>query len=125
MLFRSHALSHMVGATYDTHHGLTNAIILPVVLRFNEPDIAARLNPVAHAMNLPDPTFATFYQAICSKLDELEIPKSLAAIGVDDRNTQIMARKSFADPAHDTNPRASTVEQLSDLLAQAITRSRT
>jgi len=31
-----HALSHMVGATYNTHHGLTNAVILPVVLRYNQ-----------------------------------------------------------------------------------------
>ena len=25
-----HAISHMVGAEYDTQHGLTNAVILPV-----------------------------------------------------------------------------------------------
>ena len=30
-----HAISHMVGAEYNTQHGLTNAIVLPVVLRFN------------------------------------------------------------------------------------------
>ena len=28
-----HAISHMIGAEYNTRHGLTNAIILPVVLR--------------------------------------------------------------------------------------------
>ena len=26
-----HAISYMVGAQYDTHHGLTNAIVLPAV----------------------------------------------------------------------------------------------
>ena len=27
-----HALSHPVGALYDTHHGLTNAVFMPYVL---------------------------------------------------------------------------------------------
>ena len=30
-----HALSHPVGALYDTHHGLTNAVFMPYVLVFN------------------------------------------------------------------------------------------
>ena len=30
-----HAISHMIGAEYDTQHGLTNAIVLPTVLHFN------------------------------------------------------------------------------------------
>jgi alcohol dehydrogenase class IV len=38
-----HAISHMVGAEYDTHHGLTNAVVLPAVLRFNAPAIAEKV----------------------------------------------------------------------------------
>ncbi len=30
-----HALSHPIGALYDTHHGLTNAVFMPYVLAFN------------------------------------------------------------------------------------------
>ena len=30
-----HALSHPVGALYDTHHGMTNAVFMPYVLAFN------------------------------------------------------------------------------------------
>jgi alcohol dehydrogenase class IV len=32
-----HALSHPVGAVYNTHHGTTNAVVMPAVLRFNRP----------------------------------------------------------------------------------------
>src|SRR3546814_15947382 len=32
-----HSLSHPVGAPYDTHHGLTNAVFMPYVLAFNPP----------------------------------------------------------------------------------------
>ncbi len=30
-----HSLSHPVGAIYNTHHGMTNAVVMPPVLRFN------------------------------------------------------------------------------------------
>lgn len=119
-----HALSHMVGATYNTHHGLTNAVILPVVLRFNQADITPRLKPVAQALDLPDARFETFYNAVCALLDRLDIPKSLAALGVKHADIGEIARKSMGDPARLTNPRDSSLEQLEALLAQAIERAR-
>jgi alcohol dehydrogenase class IV len=119
-----HALSHMVGATYNTHHGLTNAIILPVVLRFNETDITPRLRPVAQALDLPDASFQAFYNAVCDLLDRLNIPKSLSAIGVMQSDVGAVARKSMGDPARLTNPRDSTLEQLEELLTEAINHAR-
>ncbi len=38
-----HALSHPVGAVYGTHHGTTNAVVMPMVLRFNRPAIEDRI----------------------------------------------------------------------------------
>lgn len=119
-----HALSHMVGATYNTHHGLTNAIILPVVLRFNKEQISSRLKPVSQALDLPDSSFETFYNAVCSKLDYLNIPKSLAALGVEHADVSEVARKSFGDVARATNPRDSSIEELEALLKQAIDKAR-
>ena len=119
-----HALSHMVGATYNTHHGLTNAIILPVVLRFNKEQISSRLKPVSQALDLPDSSFETFYNAVCSKLDYLNIPKSLAALGVKHADVSEVARKSFGDVARATNPRDSSIEELEALLKQAIDKAR-
>lgn len=119
-----HALSHMVGATYNTHHGLTNAIILPVVLRFNQAEISPRLKPVAQVLDLPDADFETFYTAICAKLDSLNIPKSLAELGVKHADIDALATKSLGDPARLTNPRDSSLEQLKTLLAHAIDHAR-
>ncbi|WP_422420628.1 iron-containing alcohol dehydrogenase [Pseudomonas sp. GZD-222] len=119
-----HALSHMVGATYNTHHGLTNAIILPVVLRFNQADITPRLQPVAQALDLPDARFETFYNAVCAMLDRLDIPKSLSVLGVKQADVGVIAGKSMGDPARLTNPRDSALEQLEALLAEAIDHAR-
>ncbi|KTC24935.1 MULTISPECIES: iron-containing alcohol dehydrogenase [Pseudomonas] len=119
-----HALSHMVGATYNTHHGLTNAVILPVVLRYNQAQITPRLMPVAQALGLPDAEFETFYNAVCALLDRLEIPRSLAELGVRQADVGAVARKAMGDPARLTNPRDSTQAQLEALLTQAINHAR-
>jgi alcohol dehydrogenase len=45
-----HSLSHPIGAVYNTHHGMTNAVVMPPVLRFNRPAIEekiARLLPIS------------------------------------------------------------------------------
>jgi alcohol dehydrogenase class IV len=72
----------MLGAEYDTHHGLTNAVVLPSVLRFNPAAIEEKIPSMAHALGLEDPTFDAFYEAVCDRLDQLNIPKTLVEIGV-------------------------------------------
>jgi alcohol dehydrogenase len=42
-----HALSHPVGALYDTHHGMTNAVFMPYVLAFNRDAIEERIARLA------------------------------------------------------------------------------
>ena len=42
-----HALSHPVGALYDTHHGLTNAVFMPYVLDFNREAIWDKVDRLA------------------------------------------------------------------------------
>ncbi len=40
-----HALSHPIGAVYNTHHGMTNAVVMPAVLRFNRKAIEDKIAP--------------------------------------------------------------------------------
>lgn len=115
-----HALSHMVGATYNSHHGLTNAVILPRVLRFNRQQIEPRLGPVCQAMGLPDQRFETFMQAICARLERFGIAPSLAHLGVRREDIPAIARKALGDPARATNPRESSLEDLQALLDQSL-----
>ena len=44
-----HSISHMVGGLYDTPHGLTNAIILPAVLKYNKPKLESKIKQIASA----------------------------------------------------------------------------
>lgn len=115
-----HAISHMVGAEYDTQHGLTNAIILPAVLRYNAPSIETKVAPMAQAMGLHDTDFDSFYGHICKLLDALDIPKTLTEIGASQDCAPRIAAKALKDSAAETNPRPLTQETMERLVTDAL-----
>ena len=119
-----HAISHMIGAEYDTQHGLTNAIVLPVVLRFNLQDQEQKIQQMAAAMRFPEQTDAAFIARIEEILDEIGIPKSLADIGVPLSCAERIAEKALADSAASTNPRKADVSKMRQLVETAINRAR-
>ena len=119
-----HAISHMVGAEFDTHHGLTNAVLLPVVLRFNQQHITAQVAPMCQAMGLPGTDFETFYQAVCDLLDRCDIPRSLADLGVSADRVDSIAAKAMTDTAAGTNPRAASLAEVQELIHTALIRAR-
>ena len=111
-----HATSHMIGAVYDTHHGLTNAVMLPPVIEFNKDVLGDKTTAMAKVMNLDDTTHASFAGAIDDMLASLDIPTQLSAIGVGDDRIDELAQKSLGDAAAATNPRAATLEDVSEIL---------
>jgi alcohol dehydrogenase class IV len=119
-----HAISHMVGAEYDTHHGLTNAITLPAVLRFNADAISAKVPDLTHMMGLSDHSFDGFYGAICDWLDLLDIPKNLSELGIPDDAVSRLAEKTMKDSAYGTNPKASTQAEIETLIMEALHNGR-
>ncbi len=119
-----HAISHMVGALYDTQHGLTNAVILPAVLRFNRPVIENRIPAMSHALGLKSRDFDGFYASVCAILDDLDIPKNLAEMGVGSDRIDELARKASADPAAATNPRQADVGEIEGIIVEAIEKAR-
>ena len=119
-----HAISHMVGAEYDTQHGLTNAVLLPAVLRFNAPEIVDRIAPMAQAMGLTETSFDAFYAAVCALLDEIGIPRTLHEIGVPVDCAARIAEKALQDSAAGTNPRALTVTDVVAVIEDALNFGR-
>lgn len=110
-----HAISHPVGAIHHTHHGLTNAVVLPYVMRFNEPAIASRMVPVAQALGLPDPSFEAVLEWVLRFRERLGIVHTLAELGVDTERANEIGRMAEIDPPAATNPvpvRAADLEQL-------------
>ena len=119
-----HAISHMVGAEYDTQHGLTNAIVLPTVLRFNLPGMEPQVRRMADAMALEDRSVEGFIAAVEALLDDLDIPRGLGEIGVPMTCAERIAAKALRDSAAGTNPRQATLAEVRTLVETAISGAR-
>ena len=119
-----HAISHMVGAVYNTQHGLTNAILLPSILKFNQSEINHKINNMHFAMFSKPGNFADFYENISNLLDELEIPKSLKEIGVQEDKIHELAIKSSKDSAAYTNPKQASIDDLEKIIKNALVEAR-
>ena len=119
-----HAISHMVGAEYDTQHGLTNAVVLPAALRHNAPALADKIEPLSQAMGLRDTSFEAFYAHVCVILDQVGIPKTLTDIGVPSDCAARIADKALQDSAAGTNACALTAQDIESVIAVALTKGR-
>lgn len=98
-----HALSHPVGALYDTHHGMTNAVFMPYVLVFNRPAIEDKINRLGAYLGLK-PGFTPFLDWILQLRAETGVPHTLAAFKVDAGKFDLMSRMAPNDPTAGGNP---------------------
>jgi alcohol dehydrogenase len=114
-----HALSHPVGALYDTHHGLTNAVFMPYVLIFNRPAIDDKIARLAAYLGLA-PTFAAFLTWVLELREAIGIPHTLAGLGVDDQQFERMSRMAAKDPTAAGNPIPLDAAALRRLYADAL-----
>ena len=119
-----HSISHMVGAEYNTQHGLTNAIILPAVMKFNLPHVGEKVRFISHAMDLKDASSEMIIQEIEEILNYLDIPRSLSEIGVPLECKKRIAKKAMLDSATGTNPRVTQIEDLEELTEISILSAR-
>ena len=99
-----HAIAHPVGAHYNTHHGLTNAVLLPYVMVHNRAAIEAHLAIIARVLNLPGEPYAALFEWVLGFRERLRIPHSLAEIGVPSRDAALIGREAELDPSAAGNP---------------------
>ena len=99
-----HAIAHPVGAHYNTHHGLTNAVLLPYVMVHNRAAIEARLAIIARVLNLAGEPYAALFEWVLGFRQRLRIPHSLAEIGVPPTDAALIGREAELDPSAAGNP---------------------
>ena len=119
-----HSISHMIGAEYNTQHGLTNAIILPAVMKFNLPYVGDKVRSISHAMDLKEASSDMIVQEIEQILDYVNIPRSLTEIGIPLECKKRIAKKAMLDSATATNPRVAQIEDVEELTEISILSAR-
>ena len=119
-----HSISHMVGAEYNTQHGLTNAIILPAVMKFNLPHVGEKVKYISQAMDLKEASSSIILEDICKILDYVQIPRALSEIGVPLECKRRIAEKAMLDSATGTNPRVAKIDDIEELTEISILHAR-
>ena len=110
-----HALSHPIGALYNTHHGMTNAVVMPAVLRFNQPAVEGKIARAAAYLEIPG-GFEGFVDYVLKLRADLGVPENLTAMGVPSDRLEELAAMAIEDPSAGGNPVAMTPENTLALL---------
>jgi alcohol dehydrogenase class IV len=98
-----HALSHPIGAKHDTHHGMTNAVVMPAVLRANRGAIEDRIDRLAAFLGISG-GFDGFVDFVLGLRAELGVPSGLIAFGIPETSFDGIADMAPDDPTAGGNP---------------------
>jgi len=115
-----HSLSHPCSANLGTHHGLTNAVVMPYVLEWNRAAIEDKLARLASWLGLPDRSFAGFQAWVLELRRQIGIPHTLAGIGLTEEHAAPFAPQAFVDPSTGGNPIAMTAADFERLYLKCI-----
>src|SRR5476649_1480776 len=115
-----HALAHPLGALYDAHHGMLNAILMPYVLKANESVIADRIELLARYLELAQPSFTSFLDWVLMMRDTLGIPHTLSEIGINAHDAAKVGEMAVVDGSAGTNPIPFSAAEYSRIFVTAV-----
>ena len=115
-----HALAHSLGAVYDAHHGLLNAILMPYVLRANESAIADDAAYLANCLGVGD-SLDALIEWVLHLRSEVGISHTLADIKIPDDETGRIGAMAVEDPSAGGNPIQFTAQQYTAIFESALT----
>jgi alcohol dehydrogenase class IV len=115
-----HAIAHPVGAHYNTHHGLTNAVLLPFLIVHNRPAIESHLPVIARTLNLSGEPFSAVFDWVLGFRRRLAIPHSLAELGVPLSDPELIGHEASLDPSAAGNPRPTDAATYARIFRSAV-----
>jgi 4-hydroxybutyrate dehydrogenase len=120
-----HSLAHPLSTVAGMHHGLTNAILLPHVMRFNLPASRDRLAELAVALGVDTHGMSADQAALAAIGDieslnaEIGIPRRLRDAGVREEMIPVMIPLAMADGCRLCNPRPTSAGDMEMLYRAA------
>ncbi len=116
----AHSMAHTLGATYDTPHGVACAMMLPIVMEYNQECTGEKYREIARAMGVPgvdEMSQEEYRRAAIDAVRQLSadvgIPTKLDAIKEED--LQFLAESAAADACAPGNPKEASVEDIKEL----------
>lgn len=114
-----HALSHPIGAIYGTHHGTTNAVLIPAVLDLNRQAIDGTIERVCAYLGI-EGGFDGFRARVTALNASLNIPATLTALGLEQPDLELIIKGALVDPSCGGNPVPLNAENLKAVLMSSL-----
>ena len=115
-----HALAHPLGALYNAHHGMLNAILMVYVLQANRSKIEEPIERVTRYLGFENPGFDGFLQWVIELREQLGIPHTLAAIDIDDSKAKLVGEMAVDDPSSGGNPIQFSATEYQQIFLNAV-----
>lgn len=115
----AHSMAHTLGAVYDTPHGVACAMMLPIVMEYNQDATGDKFKYIAEAMGVDTTGMdqAAYRKAAIDAVRQLSvdvgIPTKLEAMKEED--LEFLAQSAAADACAPGNPKAASVEDFKTL----------
>ena len=109
-----HSLSHPINAVNDIHHGLSNAIFMPYVLKFNKDVIEDRIILLSKYIELEDQSFDGFLNWVLKLRKDLSIPHTLRDLNVE-FDFELLSPMALKDPSTGPNPKDISLDEMKQL----------
>ena len=116
----AHSIAHTLGAHYDTPHGVACAMMLPIVMEYNQECTGEKYREIARAMGVKgvdEMTVEEYRRAAVDAVRQLS-----ADVGIPEKNEKVreedldcLAQDAYDDACRPGNPRDTSVEELKEL----------
>ena len=113
-----HALAHPLGAVYDAHHGLLNAILMPYVLKANQSAIDEKIARLAGYIGI-ESSFSGFLDWVLTLRGRIGIPHALSSVIEQDEVFSQIGEMAIVDPSAGGNPIAFSAGEYQAILDNA------
>ena len=110
----AHSMAHTLGALYDTPHGVACAMMLPIVMEFNQEYTGEKFKAIAEALGvdttgMDQPTYRkAAIDAVRQLSVDVGIPTKLEKLKEEDLD--FLAQSAAADACTPGNPREATID---------------
>lgn len=116
----AHSMAHTLGAVYDTPHGVACAMMLPIVMEYNQEYTGEKYREIARAMGVAsvdsmsqDEYRKAAINAVRKLSEDIGIPEKLPALK--EADLEFLAQSAYADACRPGNPKDTNIEDLKEL----------
>lgn len=121
----AHSMAHTLGAVYDTPHGVACAMMLPLVMEFNQETTGEKYREIARAMgvkNVDSMSQAEYRKAAIDAVkklgEDVGIPATIPALKEED--LEFLASSAAADACAPGNPKEATIDDFKKLFRKVM-----